>query len=354
MMQLAFGLLFALTVSPSLTDADVRAALDQPLEMTVNNQSLPEVFEQIAAKTQVGIYIAPEHLALLPKGPNTKLTLHIPNVPLKIGLREMLRPIGMTYRVANERIEIVPATGLSNIGRRASWNELNTLKWLSTTQWDGGQLVTRRIDKHLQFRVHDPRAATKLRDAMNHAGAGTVEDVLAIACTGYGWTWYPRNTEIIIENKTRHALDRLISIRAEQRRFSAVVAEFAQKADISISFEPGTLDRLPTEVRDHFSVIVRNADLRDGLDTITGAAGLKYRVEKDGVILYLPTTMARPNNHANTDENDPIVARIQLPDGRGEVIVRESQLDAETRALLQKLAQKLTETAGDDKPTEKP
>lgn len=353
MMQLVYGILLALMISPTATNEEVRHALEQPITITFQNQTLPEVFERIAAETHVGIYIAPDHLDLLPNGPKTKLSsMKISGQSLGDVLEEMLKPIGMTYRVAGGRIEVVPCEAIKNKGRPTNWNELNTLKWLSSTQWGHDPADARRLDKHLQFRVHDAQAATKLRDAMNRAGAGTIHDVLFIACKLNGWTWYLRNTEIIIDNKTRHALEKWITIRAERRRLTDVLAELSTKADIPISLAPGTLNRLDTNTRDHVSLLVQNKTLLDGLKVISGATGLSYRVEKSRVVFYLPNDPV-PVAPLVNDDDDPVVATIKLPGG-GEVVVRESQIDDETRDLLRKLAEKLANTAAEAQSDNKP
>ncbi len=351
MRKLSLGLVLMITAVSFADDAAVRAALDKPISIALERKTLPEAFLELADKSGVGISMGPEYLAMLPNGAETRLTLTIRERPLREGLEKMLDPISMTFRVADGRIEVVPKDGAVQRGvRRRNWNELKTLEWLDKTQWDGSRAVTDRLDKHLQYRVIDARAREKLRESMNRGNAGSVEDVLTIACDIHGWTWFADNTEIVIEDKLKHGLTKRVWIRANKLPLADVVRQIEQQSTVPIRFKPGTLDALPKRVREEFSVIIRNATVREALDIITQTTGLDYQIRKTDVLILVPGVARETPRVVDTppvDPNDPVVAEIFLPDGGGRVLIRKSQLDAETEAMIVNLARKLAEKAGD-------
>jgi hypothetical protein len=317
-------------------NALLQQALDQPVQFEVTNKPLPEAFVIIADETGVPMHIEEDTLALLPYGANTTMSAKMTSLPLRAGLDQLLNPIGMTYRIANERVVVEAAEPLKRIGRPASWSELKTLEWLADTGWESIQPDANELGNRLQFRVDSPDPWTQLKTSMQRVGAGTVGDVLTIAGEKLGWVWYPRNDKIVIlaaEGQVKRDLQKKITIHADHKPIVDVIAELAEQSGIPMTIQPGAVATLPSDARNSFLLVLERAPVERGLEAIR-ATGLDYRFTEDGLEWF--TTLP-----PREEDGDPIVVIVVLTtdDGEVQVLIRESELPPDLRDVRQSVVE---------------
>ncbi|MEE9294160.1 MAG: hypothetical protein V3W34_04225 [Phycisphaerae bacterium] len=324
------------TVAPAQVDMEslIHQALDQVVHFEVVDKPLPEAFLTVAEQTGVAISISPESLKLLPHGANTRMTARMKNIPLRDGIERLVKPLGMRYRVAGDGLVVEPAPALRRIGRRATWDELETLQWLGSLEWSAGEEGWGALRDRLHFQVDHDAPAEALLQSLNRAGAGPASEVLSRACEAVGWTWYPSGKRIVVIERGRQIqreLSRPITLRAQHQRLSDVLAELAQKAHMTFHFEPGAVASVPHETRRDFSVLLVDASVEQALEVICGATGLSFAVGRDGV---------RFSNPQRPTSSDRPVAILMIP-GRGEILIYEKDLPPDVKEALETLIDRL-------------
>ncbi len=313
---------------PMDMNALIQEALDQPVDFEVIDKPILEAFLIIAEKTGVPLWIDPDTIRLLPHGENTTMSARMTNIPLRAGIDRLLDPIGMEYRIVGGRVEVTACPAMRRIGRAATWSELQTLEWAGKTEWEASMATTDEFRHRFQFMVDMPDPYEMLVTAMNRAGAGTVHDVLMIACKQLQWAWYPTNERIAIISANEQVLRDLqqpVTIHANHQPMTDVIAKLSRKCGISMSIEPGAIATLPPDARNRFMLVLEDAPVDRGLQAIR-ATGLDYRFT-DGGIEWFSTLPSRDDN------GDPVVAIIVLPgdDGEVQILIRESELPPDLR-----------------------
>jgi len=314
----------------------IEQALDGKTNLAIQRKPITRAFELISQHTGLKIVVPPSTLQLLPYGPETVVTVTIRDVSLRDGLARMLRPIGMTLVVRNEHIEILPTPPLRRLGRRPSRDELERLEQLHTTAWKPS--VANSLP--LQFQVPEPAGARPaLLAAAAKVGAGSAGEVLEVATRTLGWTWFPSGEQIVVltfAQQTERQLDRHVAGRYVKQPVGKILTDLARQADMTISFEPGVMALLPTEARENFSLLAEGVTMTEALNQITGATGLTYAVEVDGLHVYASPQLRKAPAPTPAD---PVVANILVPLGDDgtlvEIPIRRSELTPELRTFIE-------------------
>lgn len=342
-------LLLLPTVGDSDVNALVRAALDQPTQLVVENLPLNDAFDQIVADTGVQISIAQKTLDLLPYGKNTRLNVEVRNVPLRQGLAAMCAPLGLTFEIKGRGVELLPTAQLSSLCRRATFDELETLALLYRTPIDTLLADAESFSDRLQFRIDDPPDPWPvMRTALTRLGDLRADQALTQACDSLSWTWHPAGKQITVLRSIDQQLRHHVSLRQTGRRLIDVLQAIGAAGGVTVRAEPGAIAALPRRTQSNFSIYFENQCLGDAFNLVSATTGLGYRVEPDAVVFFNPT-----GQHADAGalpliqprhRRDAYVGKIILPPGDDglviELLIHESDLSPEVNALRKQYLQR--------------
>jgi hypothetical protein len=263
----------------------IEQALDQSTDLDIQDKSIAVAFDELSRRTGVRIDIDASVLDRLPYGPQTALTAKFEHAPLRECLRSMLAPLGLTFAVRENAVHVLATAPLRRIVRRATWDELDTLKRLAETPWSDElwQAMEFQFDSSVPEDCEDPG---KLRGRVDAAGAGSAGDVLEIATATFGCTWYPSGRKIVVLSKKRQ-IERQLEQRVSLRFFHApvqdVLLDLGREAGTLMKMDPGVIALLPRAVAESFSLTIENTTIRQALEVISGTTGLRFDVDDDGI-----------------------------------------------------------------------
>jgi hypothetical protein len=267
-------------------------ALDQHVDISVQDKPLSEAFMIVAEQTGVAMVIAPSTVNLIPYGANTILTAEMKDIPLRVGMDRLLLPIGMRHRVVGMNLEIYPSDALRRIGRRATWDELKTIYWLDSTKYSGEAAALEAIEKRIRVDgLPRSKVVEPLLKAMRESQSGTLAEVLSGACRSMGLAWRAEGAGIVVlpgDEQIRRDLDRPVTLRAKHRPLAEVLDELGRQSGVRLAVDAEAMGRLDSTVRDDFSMLLRNSPLVVALDAVTSATGLRYELAADGVRFVAP------------------------------------------------------------------
>ncbi|MFQ5591436.1 MAG: hypothetical protein ACE5HE_09765 [Phycisphaerae bacterium] len=319
----------------------IESALDEPVRIALSNITLRDALKSITDQSGVRIVMPPEAMALVPFGDATVIErVEIVDIPLREGLGRLFQPLGMTFEVRDDHVEVVPKAGLRCLGRRPTWEELETLA-AEEPGVDADALAGLR--SRVQFRVPVRSGWAMLADAVRDVGAGSADEVLTTACTNLGWAWCVSGKRIVVTSRTgqlSRMLERPISLRMNYTALIDVLQEVGHQAGVSVRIDPGALASLPRNVRQSFILNAENKPADEVLDTIAANTGLGYLIEPDGVLFYSVANVGASSatgvgsQRASGLRADPYVGKVVVPleDGTTvEWLVRESELDPDLR-----------------------
>ena len=326
----------------------IEQALGEPSGFTITDKTLGEAIGLIAEQTGVPLRVRPDVMDLAPLGAGTMIRkVEVANMPLHEGLERVLAPLGMTFVLRDDHVEILAKECLRALGRRVTWDELDTLAQLTSIEpgLDGAALAA--LKAMVQFRVgmRDPWLA--LSGAIRDVGAGPGDEVLARACKNLGWTWTLDGKRIGVTDGVetiRRKLARRITLRMTNRRLLDVLHAIGERISVAIHTEPGLMASMPRHLQQNFSLNAQDDTASQVIDTITAYTGLGYLIEPGGVFFFNPGESAgavspRDDDHESPTDEDPIVAKMTttLEDGKTiDWLIRRSELPPNLREMRKK------------------
>lgn len=347
-----FLILCVPALGQSATRALLEQALDEPANIDLADVRLGDAIRQIAQVTGVPIHIPPDVLDLAPHGSETIVRrIEIRDTTLRHGLSELLSPLGMTFRVSDDHVEVQLVEALRCLGRSPTWEELDTLGELSMLEPGLNGEHLDRLRTRIRFQVEASTAWTSLSSSIHRIGAGSGVDVLTQACAALEWGWCFDGRQIVVASAAAQFHQRLgkpISLRMSFRPLIEVLQALGREAGVAVRVEPGALQSLPRQVRKNFSIIAKDTSVEEILERIAAATGLGYLIEPGGVLFFkvgeasgmapaVSTGLAEP-----VPDGDPYVGKVvvPLPDGRSvEWLIRRSELPPDLRAMREKALQ---------------
>jgi len=326
----------------------IEQALSEPTKITLENIKLGDAIAVVAEQTGVRIVMSADVMQLVPMGPDAMIQkVDIANLPLRDGLTRLFGPLGMTWVVRGEGVDVIPKEAILCLGRAPTWPELETLSELSAIQpgLDPGALA--KLQTRVQFQLPIPDAWRMLSDAIRNVGAGPGDEVMNVACGGLGWGWCLSDRWIVgstLEQLMRRRLQQPISLRMNNRPLFDVMKAVGAPVNVAVRMEPGALTTLPVQMQRHFSLNVQQQPVEQVLDTIAAYTGLGYLVGPDGVMFYRPDTGgADPKTAESTGSApstaDPYVAKMTIPLEGGnffEWLIRRSELPEDLRQMRER------------------
>jgi hypothetical protein len=339
----------------------IEQALDQPTSLTLKDTTLPRAVQQIANQTGIGVTLGPATLALLPYGEATQVDIDLRNSRLRDGLDELCRQIGMTYRVTDTGIEIIPAPPLARLGRPASWEELTTITRLLQTRWSGDDDDFKTIRKRVRFDGINGKAddlRERLEEQIERAGPGPAAGVLDRACARMDGVWIPWADEIVVMSQPRylrHRLQRTVALRYYGQPLAEVLRGLSRQAGIPIRMDPASAAVLPERIKSNISLVAEGVSVEEALEQLVITTGMAYALEDGAIVLRKVgggPAVAKPEDAPR--RRDPIVGKIVIhsPDGQHtyEWFIRESDLTPEERQRVERLKRRAVEAMRRDLP----
>jgi len=322
--------LVALSASPAAAQrgtVSIQQALDRPVNFSVADATIVEVFKKLSEATGVKFVIPDETLDCLPYGDQTRLKVNLEGFSLRKALPLMLAPQALQWFTEDEAVRIVPTEALYRMCRRASYDELKVLgvmhkEVLQTTEKGGDVLAQLRKaadDKELKIAFHPPgdkEAAFKRAERVLPCPAAQWLDMV---CHGQGWTWYLAGDEIVIVDKARQIqrqLQKRVSLRYQGAKLLDVLDDLARKGRLQLEMEAGVMGLLPAETQNSLNLLMADASIAQALQMISGLTGLKFtptadgiRVEASDALKKEPTTQPR--------KRPPFFVKMVIPTANG-------------------------------------
>lgn len=280
-------ILRAMMLMPSTfldTRALIERALDEESPITLENVRLADAIQKLFDQTGVRIVMAENVMAYLPHGADTKINkAEIAHIPLRRGLIELFGPLGMTFRVMDDHVAIIPKEAIFLLGRTATWAELDLLRRLESWHPGSDPSALEKLRPLIQFQVFTRDPWGDLVNAMKTVGAGSADEVLKFACGSLGWTWRLSGDKIVVttlEHALRENLQRPISLRINSRPLFETLTKVGELANVPIRLE--SADLAPRI----YSLTVTAAPAEQVLAKIAAETGMGYFIESGTVIFY--------------------------------------------------------------------
>lgn len=320
--------------------AAIEQALDEKIDISLPNRTIRSALDELGNQTGVRIVVERSALPRLPYGEQTQVNAQINDVTLRDALRALLTPIGLEFEVRRDALHVSATPPLRRIVRRATWDELDTIRRLYTTPWSDELWASLPV----QFQdtaMEDKSARDAIRELGHRAGAGTAAEVLELSCNQKHWTWYPSGKMIVILPQTQQVLrqlNRRVSLRFFNTPLSDVLLDLGREADVLVRMEPGALASVPAQAAQAFSLNIENVSVQQALEVVSGTTGLGYTADEKGIRIEasrLGATVAPPSTTSASDllkamQANPIVGMLTLKGENGvpdfSFFVRESDL----------------------------
>lgn len=351
--------MFATGTSPARAQQDSRdmrslieQALGEPSGFTITNKTLGEAIGLIAEQTGVPLRVRPGVMDLAPHGAGTMIReVQVANMPLREGLARVLAPLGMTFVAHGDHVEILANEWLSALGRRITWDELDTLSQLASLEPGRSADALAALKPMIQFRVPLRQPWTALSAAVRDVGAGSGEEVLERACKNLGWTWTLDGKRIVVTDGVetiRHKLAQRITLRMTNRPLLDVLHAIGERIGVAVHTEPGIMASLPRHLQQNFSLSAHDDAASQVIDTITAYTGLGYLIEPGGILFFNAGSDAGAAAQRNggvdrgvdpPTDADPIIAKMTttLEDGKTiDWLIRRSELPSNLREMRKK------------------
>ncbi|MBI1826753.1 MAG: hypothetical protein HYR83_10270 [Planctomycetes bacterium] len=328
-------------------------ALEEPGHITLDNVRLADAFQKVSEQTGVNVMMSDSAMRMTPQGPDTIIKkVDLARIPLREGLTRLLSPLGMTFTVRDNGVEVVPKPAILCLGRPPTWNELETLDELTNMHLGKDAGALGRLQSRIQFQVPLPDGWGALAEKIRDVGAGPGDEALTLACNNLGWSWCLNDKQIVVapmEAQIRERLQKPITIRMNGRELLDVFDKLSDELGIRISAEPGIIASLPPQLRTIASLNVQQIPAERVLDRISEYTGLGYFIGSEGVtfcrnfspggIKQISSPVGDSPASPPVPAADPYVAKIVIPlsDGRTvEWLVRRSELPEDLRRMRER------------------
>ncbi len=340
---------------------DVGRALDQPLRaQSIESGEIPQILARLGEQASIRITIEDKSAAMLPHGGQTRLeAFSIPQgEALRSVLGQILAEVGMTYTLEEDAVVVQATEPLKRLNRRATWEELALLRRAFETEYTSENLESFKIQYKITSKVDAPGL---LEQQLAKAGRGSVAQVLEVAASALGWVWFPEDNHIRIrtqEAQIANYMSRRIEARYSNEPLARILMDLANQADTPMSFEPGLMLKLPPSTAQSYSLLLRNASIKQAFELVSAETGLEWKTNRDGIQVRLSESAGGAEARAR---RSAYVGKISIPSADGsyayEFLLREDELPEDIlqyrRQLLEEFVQKMrADMAPDNAPQE--
>lgn len=341
-----FVVLIVLAVASAAFGQQTSALINKQLDTLIKldlKTSLPEAMKQITTDTGVTLDATPQVWDLLPYGRQTNITAKIENATLREALSAITGEIGLQFALRDESIEIQPTPPLARLGRRATLDELRTLKTLRGSSLEGAGIDARGVAFASLLTAVAERMEKSKIDIDNRAGDAAppgaliglsknanLYDALEAMAMQTPATWYPWGNGIVLLKKQElvsNQLSKPVTLRYAGEDVTQVLQDLSLQAGVPFTYRPGSIQFIPPEFR-RVRLVVDNAPIKQALESISAFTGLGYSYDERGVYIWNQTY------GVDAGQRDPAVVLYPLENGM-QLVLPRSRLPADVQQYLQ-------------------
>lgn len=332
--------------------------LDKPVKLEVTDLPIGEVFDKLSKESGVKFILDPDTLVYLPYGNQTRLAVTLKNITLRNALTPMLAPQALQWSPEGDAIRISPSEALYRIGRRATYDELQVLGKICSTQLTAGARTeiaeqVKDLMTQLQTATGNKELSLNFQTAADKRDTAYARSIKALPCTGAAWldalcnsewTWYLYGDEVIILDRKKQVerqLGRMVSLRYQNEQLTTVLLDLAKQGRVQLAMDPGVIQLLPADTRNNFNLIMADVPISQALEVISGATGLNFARTAEGIRVEPGKLTATATPAATTRPSFYI--RVQLPEStglKGEMMIRSDDLPEDLKAALESVKAK--------------
>ncbi|HTW94716.1 MAG TPA: hypothetical protein VMD30_07990 [Tepidisphaeraceae bacterium] len=293
---------FAQQISSS---ALISRQLDQQISSLKVTGGLLDVMDAIENQTSVRIEATQAVYDDLPWGEDTSISLDVKNETLRQVIDSMARHLGLQMTLGDQAVILQPTPALARLGRRATLDEIQMLDLLSSTPFppsDKPQTVdqiVRQVDRALGQAKSDYAVQSEGIDSqavLNIPRNASLMDALNLIADQTSATWYPWGQSIVVVPKVeavRMLLAKRISIRFRQTPLQQVLLDLAEQSGTTFQMTPGVLRKVPADYA-NVTLVLDDATIDQALQSISGATGLKFTPQADGISVTFSGPATQP------------------------------------------------------------
>lgn len=321
--QTAIAILVLAAFLPLLATAqDISAMVDQALDQQVEDVEitdtpLPEALAALEQKTGLRFAIDADVLARMPYGEKTQVSITLRNVSVRRAMMQVCTGLGLTMRVAGDRVHLDPSPVLRRLGRRLTADEANLLAKLSSGAWKSLSPAPK-----LQFDVgQNATSRDDFEKALQNADGDSAVATLDAAAQAANCEWLPSGDAVLVtlpRMLITARLDQPIDLTYQRVALDEMLVDLGERIGVGIHFEPGALQAVGARDR-LVDLIRRQTTVRQTLERLCGNTGLRYDVSDDGIHIAWAGASPTPGANAISSFNSGgksqrrIVAHISVP-----------------------------------------
>ncbi|MFN0134825.1 MAG: hypothetical protein ACKVS9_01765 [Phycisphaerae bacterium] len=339
------------TASAQLPRELIEEALDQNIaELDIPTTTLAEALMTLADKTGLQFGLTDDVLALMPRGDQTRIAISIKHSSVREAVGQVFEGLGLRMSIDGDKIVLDAAEFVLRVGRSLTTAELQTIQLLASGSWSkiAAGRDAPRIDVRSGGNPSD-ELARKVTSAVERSQHPMATRQFDDAGAQLGLTWRIDGNVVIFETRRdeiRRRLDRLVDLTYQREPLDRVLVDLARRADVTMQFEPGVLQRVVARERS-VDLLQRGTSIRQTLERICGSTGLAYEVLDDGVRVYLPSSS--PAGQPTTAQ----LARVSIevrPGVHIDVFVPLDQLPSDLRSEAERKIRELLAVPAAAKP----
>lgn len=315
--QTAIAMLVLAAFLPLLASAqDISAVVEQALDQQVENleiadKPLPEALAVLEARTGLRFVIEPDVLARMPYGEKTQVSITLRSVSVRRAMSQVCAGLGLTMRVAGDRVHLDPSPVLRRLGRRLTVDEANLLGRLAGGAWKSlspAPAIRYELDGSAVGRDAFDKALT------SGAGESAVSD-LELAARAAGVVWLPSGDAILVTSQRAviaARLDQPIDLTYQRVALDELLIDLGERVGVSMRIDPGAFQAVGARER-LVDLVRRGTTARQTLERICGNSGLRYEVTDDGIRIAAAVAGLPSGAQALGSAQRRIVAHISVP-----------------------------------------
>ncbi len=327
------------------TELFIEQALDNPATINFSNITLDDALKGISNAMGVRLDADESALSQLPYGRLTPLaSVQLQNITWRQALREFLAPLALRFQVGKEQIYILGTDELLRQPRRLTANELAALVALQQSNVNNSderllrqiREVTRMDFGLIINGIRQEKTDKDIDEDILHEKPISAAEALTTYCRvlaskgnrpAADLTWFVQtetsgNKEglnIVMLSQSELAgqkLDRCVDVSFRNVPVQSILIDLGRSAVIPVSFEPGCIALVDSQIRENASLTLQNGSIRMALEALAGMTGLQYRTE--GLKLHitagenLKAIANRSVTAVTTTSSNPTVAVLTL------------------------------------------
>jgi hypothetical protein len=333
---------------------EVDQILDRPAADIDIEAPLEDALSKLGEKTGLVFQLDKTVADFMPYGTKTKLNFSIRRLPVREALTRVFDGLGLRMEVRGDKVLVLPAAVLARVGRRLTAGEAGLLSLLAGNRWNEGRFAYRKDFRLVGVTQPSDLFYAAMNEQLRSNPEATAMHQLDVVTQRLGWTWRPEGEQIVFESRrddVSRRLDRPLDLSYQRAKLDDVLIDLGKRIGVVMLFEPGSLQKV--DARDRaVDLVQRGATLRQTLERICGATGLRYEIVDEGVRVLGPLGEGQAGGAAPGSE----LARMTIEIRPGifvEVLLPVQELPPDLRMDLERKLKDLfgrTVRAGEQKP----